>query len=163
MLKRYLPILVLVLTGAIHASSVTDLSNVSHAEIRIQKSTLMTEAMQLSEAQSERFWPVYRAYDNELEKLTNERLARIKFFAENYEKMDESKADSIAREVFSLEKRRSKLREKYYKRFSKSLGNIVGVRFVQVDRQINTLVDMEIMQKVPLIATPGEDKPLPVQ
>lgn len=156
MIKRILPVLLLALTQMAWAQTLTDASNVARADLRTQKSVLMTEAMQLSEAQSELFWPIYREYDNEQEKLTDTRLTKIKFFAENYDSMTDDKANMLAKEMFRLEKERTKLREKYYKKMAKQLGNVVAARFVQVDRQINTLLDMEIMQMVPLIATPEE-------
>ncbi len=156
MIKRILPILLLAFAQLTWAQTMTDASNVARADLRTQKSALMTEAMQLTESQSEKFWPVYREYDNEMEKITDNRLQKIKFFAENYDTMTDDKADMLAKEMFKLEKDRSKLREQYYKKMSKALDHILAARFVQVDRQINTLLDMEIMQMVPLIASPEE-------
>ena len=156
MMKRVLPFLLLAFAQLSWAQTMTDVSNVARADLRTQKSALMTQAMQLSESQSEQFWPIYREYENEMDKITDERLAKIKFFAENYETMDDDKADMLAKEMFSLEKNRSKLREKYYKKMRKVLNGVSAARFVQVDRQINTLLDMEIMQMIPLIASPEE-------
>lgn len=156
MIKRFLPIVLLAFAQLSWSQSMTDVSNVARADLRTQKSALMTEAMQLNEAQSEKFWPIYREYSNEQEKLTDTRLSKIKFFADNYDSMTDDKADMLAKEVFNMERDRTKLREKYYKKMAKALNSVLAVRFVQVDRQINTLLDMEIMQQVPLIATPEE-------
>ena len=156
MMKKVLPFLLLAFAQLSWAQTMTDVTNVARADLRTQKSALMTEAMQLTPQQSENFWPIYREYENEMDKITDNRLAKIKFFAENYETMDDDKADSLAKEMFNLEKDRTKLREKYYKKMRKALNGVSAARFVQVDRQINTLLDMEIMQMIPLIATPEE-------
>jgi hypothetical protein len=138
------------------AQTSTDVVNVARAELRTEKSALMTEAMLLSDAQSEKFWPIYREYENELDKISDARLSSIKAFAENYDSMTDKMADALVSNMFAIEEDRTKLRKKYYKKMKKALDGVTAARFAQVDRQISTLVDLEIMQMVPLIATPEE-------
>ena len=83
-------------------------------------------------------------------------LNLIQLYAGNYKIMNDEKAAIIARDAFDIARNRQKLREKYYKRMAKAVGALHAVRFAQVDQQINTLLDLEIMRMVPLIATPEE-------
>ena len=46
---------------------------------------MLTESMELEEAESERFWPIYREYELELSKLGDRRLALMKRYAQEYE------------------------------------------------------------------------------
>lgn len=138
------------------AQTVEDVANVARAELRTEKSALMTQAMMLTDTQSEKFWPIYREYENELDKITDARLSALKSYSDSYDSMTDKKADELVGEMFDVEKHRLKLREKYHKKMKKALDGVTAARFAQVDRQINTLVDLEIMQMVPLIATPEE-------
>lgn len=159
MMKRLLSLGLVVLLGCgqfATAQTTTDVTNVARAELKTRKSALMARAMGLNDQQSEIFWPIYRQYENEVDKLLDQRIDKIRSYAENYESMTDKKADGLAKEFFKLGDERLALRQKYYKSFSSKINPIIAVRFVQVDRQINTLLDFEIMQMVPLVATPEE-------
>jgi metal-dependent HD superfamily phosphatase/phosphodiesterase len=163
MMKRLLTVLVLCTAQWSWAQTTHDVANIVRAELLTEKSVLMTGAMELTDAQSEKFWPIYREYENELNKITDKRLAAIKSYAENYASMTNDKADDLVEDLFDLEEDRSDLREKYYKKMKKALDSVTAARFVQVDRQIATLVDMEIMEMMPLIAAPEALGIMPVQ
>jgi hypothetical protein len=154
--RLLISVLLLCLAQWSWAQTGTDIANVARAELRTEKSALMTEAMMLSDAQSEKFWPIYREYENELDKISDTRLSSLKMFAENYDSMTDKTADGLISNMFALDEDRVKLRKKYYKKMKKALDSVMAARFAQVDRQISTLVDLEIMQMVPLIATPEE-------
>lgn len=156
MIKRLIPLLFLVFAQASLAQNLTDASNVAREELRTQKAALMTQAMRLNVAQSGAFWPIYREYENELDKVIAERIELIRNYAGNFEIMNDEKAKVIAKKHFKIEHERLNLREKYYKRMAKELGPLIAARFAQVDGQVNTLLNLEIMQMVPLIATPEE-------
>lgn len=163
MMKRLLTVLVLCTAQWSWAQTTHDVANIVRAELLTEKSVLMTGAMELTDAQSEKFWPIYREYENELNKITDKRLAAIKSYAENYASMTNDKADDLVEDLFDLEEDRSDLREKYYKKMKKALDSVTAARFVQVDRQIATLVDMEIMEMMPLITAPEALGIMPVQ
>lgn len=151
-----IPLLLLLLAQWSWAQTIEDVANVARAELRTEKSALMTQAMMLTDAQSEKFWPLYRAYENELDKITDARLSSLKSYSDSYDSMTDKKADALVGNMFDMEEDRLELREKYYKKMKKALDGVTAARFAQVDRQISTLVDLEIMQMVPLIATPEE-------
>lgn len=121
------------------------------SDLRTQKVALVTEAMELTDAQSEVFWPIFRKYDAELAALNDQRIALIKDYAQNFDKMTDAKADELTKQVFSLLGKRLKLQEEYYQQFSKALNPVLAARFMQVERQINALVDLQIASELPLI------------
>ena len=132
------------------------------SDIKTQKIAVITEAMALDEAQSEPFWQIYRDYDYELASIVDRRIALIKDYAESFSSMTDDKAADLAKISFDIEKDRSKLREKYYKKFAKDLSPLVGARWLMIERTINTLMDLQISAEMPLIqegweAPPPED------
>ena len=123
-------------------------------DLKTQKVAIMTASLPLTEKQADLFWPIYRDYDNELSKLGDRRLAVLRNFAANYEKIDEKLAEELVRESFSIAEGRNDLLEKYYKRVSKAVGVITAARFLQVENQMLTLLDAQIIDQVPLVKTP---------
>ena len=121
------------------------------SDIRTQKQAVLAEVMQFSDEQAAVFWPIYREYDLELSKIGDQRLALIKDFAANYETMTDEKAKEIADRSFKLEEDRVKLRRKYFETVQKGLDPIIAAKFVQVERAIDALIDVQLAAELPLM------------
>ncbi len=121
------------------------------SDARTQKVAVVAEALQLTDEESTAFWPVHREYELELSKIIDDRIELIKNYAQNYDNLTNEKAKELARKVFALEKRRTKLKKKYFKKFEKALSAIIAAKFIQVESQINLLIDLQIASELPLI------------
>jgi anion-transporting ArsA/GET3 family ATPase len=121
------------------------------SDLGTQKVAIITEGMELTDAQSAVFWPIYRKYDAELRILNDNRLAVIKDYAKNFEQMTEAKAEELTNQTFAFFEGRIKLQKKYYKEFSKALAPILAAKYMQIERSINTLMDFQIMSQIPLV------------
>ena len=121
------------------------------SDARTQKVAVITEALQLTDEESTAFWPVHRDYELELSEIIDDRIALIKDYAQNYDNLTNEKAKELARKVFALEKRRTKLKKKYFKKFEKAVSAIIAAKFIQVENQINLLIDLQIAIELPLI------------
>ena len=155
-MKKTLILLFVVLMAGVslysQESSQESYMELLRSDLRTQKVAVVTVNMQLTDAQGQVFWPIYRKYDTELTTFNDQRIALIKDYAENYEKMTDSKADALTKQVFSLLGKRLKLQEKYYDEFAKALNPVLAAKFMQIERQINALVDLQIASEIPLIA-----------
>ena len=120
-------------------------------DVKTEKVAIVTEALQMTDDQSSAFWPIYREYDLELSKLVDRRLAIIKDFADNYEMMTDETAKKIADNSFKLREDRLKLQKKYYKNVEKELGAVMAARWVQTERIIENLIDLQLAANLPLI------------
>jgi len=120
-------------------------------DLKTQKVAIMTASLPLTETQADAFWPLYREYDLELSKLGDRRMAVLKKYAANYDKIDEKMAGELVKESFSIANGRNDLLEKYYKKAAKAVGGITAARFVQVEYQMLTLIDAQIIDQVPLV------------
>lgn len=129
------------------------------SDIKTQKVAVLTEAMELDEAQSEPFWQIYRDYDYELSLIVDQRIALIKDYAASFSAMTDDKAADLAKTSFKVESSRSKLREKYYKKFAKEISPLVGARWLMLERTINNLMDLQIAAEMPLIQEGWEAPP----
>ena len=121
------------------------------SDIREQKVAIIAGMMQFSEADDQKFWPVYREYEGELTAINDERLALIREYAQAYEKMTDEIANRLAHAVLDLEARRNALKTKYYERLTAILPARTAARVLQVENQILLLLDLQIAASLPVI------------
>ena len=120
-------------------------------DVRAEKVAVITEVMEFTDAEGELFWPIYREYELELAALFDKRLALIKDYADHFEAIDDDKADELINGSFKLMEKRAKLQKSYYKKIKKAVGAKRAATFMQLERQINLLIDLQIAANLPLI------------
>ncbi len=132
-----------------------ELIELARQDIRAGRTGMVAASMDLNPQQQDIFWPIYREYADEQEKLLDRRIAMLQQFAKRWDNMDDETAKSIAEQSFAIQRSRIERRERYFKRMSEALGPVLAARFLQVDGQISTLLDFEMVQLTPLLQ-PGE-------
>lgn len=121
------------------------------SDVRGQSAAIVSEMMQLNDADEKAFWPVYRAFEADLIKLNDTRIALIKEYADNYGALTDAVADTLARRALDLESRRTELKAKYYDRFRAVVPAKVAARFLQIENQILLLLDLQIAASLPIV------------
>lgn len=121
------------------------------ADVRHQKSEIMGAVMALNIDESAKFWPIYNAYDGELTKLNNQRLANIQEYARSYDNMSDAKADELVQNAMEYRKQRAELLAKCYERVKGALGAVQAARFLLVEEQLLTIIDLQIASSLPII------------
>jgi hypothetical protein len=121
------------------------------SDVRQQKAEIMGSVIQLSAADAVKFWPIYSEYDAELTKLNNQRLANIQEYARTYSQMTDEKADELIQKAMSYQKQRAELLANYYGRVKQELGGITAARFVQVEHQLLSIIDLRIAAELPIV------------
>jgi hypothetical protein len=121
------------------------------SDLRTQKVALITELMQFTDSQDEKFWPVYREYENEVRRLNDDRLKNLQSYADSYTTLNDAQADSLVVKALDLEARRTALRQKYYAALKKALPARVAARAVQIEHQVDLLIDLQVAASLPIV------------
>jgi hypothetical protein len=119
-------------------------------DIRSQKKQIIAENMGLSDAEAEKFWPVYDQYAAELSKIYDVKIALLKDYADNYSSMTGEQAESYIRKRAEVEQSIMQLRLKYMPAFRKVLSGRETALFYQLDWRLGLAIDVQLIQ-VPLI------------
>ena len=127
------------------------LEDLLRANLRADMAELIGDSMELTEGEEETFWPIYRHYERDRRALGDRRMALLEEFAASQETMTNDKASAFTQRSFALEEDTLKLRRSYYAQMSKALSATIATRFMQVERQITGLIDVQIASQVPLI------------
>ena len=119
-------------------------------DVRSQKKQIIAENMDLSDAEAEKFWPVYDRYAAELSRIYDTKIALLKDYVENYSSMTGEQAENYIRKRAEVEQSIMQLRLKYMPAFRKVLSGRETALFYQLDWRLGLAIDVELMQ-VPLI------------
>jgi hypothetical protein len=120
-------------------------------DLRTQKQSLVDQAMGLEAAQKSQFWSIYEGYQTALNAIWDQRIANIKKYAANYDKMTDAVADQLATAALDLEGQRSALRKKYYATYKEKMGARVAARFLQTEATLGYLMDLKISSEIPIL------------
>jgi hypothetical protein len=120
-------------------------------KIRADKKLLVAENMQLTDAESKAFWPVYKQYQDELFLLRSRTLNLVKNYADAYEAMTNERAKKLMDELMAIESLGPKLRQSYVPKFRKVLPEVKVVRYYQIENKIQAALMYELASQIPLI------------
>ncbi|MFN8006134.1 MAG: hypothetical protein U0V70_03745 [Terriglobia bacterium] len=119
--------------------------------LRMEKQSIVDQAMELEAGDKAKFWAVYDKYQKELNGIWDQRMANIKKYAENYTNMTDAVADQLATTALSIEDQNRALRRKYYAQFKTALNARVAARFLQVESALGHLIDLQLAAQIPLV------------
>ena len=96
--------------------------------------------------QATKFWPVYDQYS----KLGDQRYALIKEYAKGFGTLTDDQALSLIKRSLSLDEQVAQLRSKYVPIINQVLPGTKTATFFQMDRYINSLIDVQLAGAIPL-------------
>jgi hypothetical protein len=120
-------------------------------DLRADKHSIIDAAMALEPANKAKFWGIYDGYEKESKALWDARLANIKKYAENYDKMTDSVADQLAATALKNDQQRNAILQKVYGQMKSALGSKSAARFLQVETVLEQLVGLQVNANLPLI------------
>ncbi len=120
-------------------------------DVQSMKMDLLSKAMQFTDAEASGFWPAYREYANEQQRMGDAKYQIIKEYAENYDHMSDAKATDLTGRMFEMDKSVYDTRAKYWPRFEKVLGPKRAAKFYQIDRRLTLMIDLELASEIPVL------------
>jgi hypothetical protein len=86
-----------------------------------EKMSFFNEKLQLTKAESEKFWPVYNDYQNRRDKITRDRNNLLIYFDSNKDNLSENETHELINKYIAFQKDETMLLETYTKRFMEFL------------------------------------------
>ena len=118
--------------------------------LRSQEKQIVAANMTLTDAEAEKFWPVYNRYAEDLAKLNDTKLALINEYAQEYDAMTDAQAKDYIQRRAAIERSLLELRVKYIPVFGKVLTGKETALFFQIEWRLGLLTDMGLAQ-LPLV------------
>jgi len=152
MKKVLLVFTLLFATSALAQNDLGQWLQIIKQDLKSQKKDVITKEMQtFTDEEAKRFWPIYDAYNTELENFLDARVALLKAYADDYDQMTDVKASDLLTRRFSIQKQRNLLEEKYQKQFATALSPRRLVRFYQIEHQLELMIELQAVSQIPMM------------
>lgn len=112
-------------------------------EIKAQKTGFLTQRLDLSPAEAEKFWPVYNQYDKEIEAARKEMREHHRSVKNDAEVTEAEAAAAIDKELAGRQKELD-IRKKYAAEFKKTIGAVKTMKLGKAERDFHK----ELLQRV---------------
>ena len=119
--------------------------------LRSQRRQVIAANMKLTDAEAEKFWPLYDQYIAELVKTNNTKYELIKQYVQAQGNLTDAQADSAVRQWIGVDQSVSALRLKYVPAFRKVLSAKNTALFYQLDRRVQLMIDLQLASALPLV------------
>jgi hypothetical protein len=119
-------------------------------DVRAMKMQVIGQNMSLSDAEAEKFWPIYKHYADDLHEVNNSKYALLKQYAETWATMTDQDALIYVRHWMEVDAEAQALRLKYVPTVTQALPGKKAATFFQLDRRLSMIVDLQLFSQIPL-------------
>ena len=122
-------------------------------KIKADKKLVVAANMQLTEAEAKGFWPVYDAYQKDLQGINQRLMGVIKKYADAYNKgpVSDETAKKLINEAIAIEDAEVKLKRSYVPRLEKVIPGMKVARYLQIENKIRAIGKYELAANIPLV------------
>jgi tryptophan 2,3-dioxygenase len=122
-------------------------------KMKADKKLVVAANMGLTDAEGQKFWPIYEGYQRDLKKVNEQMLKVITAYADAYNKgpLSDSTAKNLLRDAMDVEEAELKLKRKYAPIVEKSIGAAKAARYMQVESKIRAALKYEMADQIPLV------------
>jgi hypothetical protein len=139
-------------TSEVQAKPITDADvKLLREDLQSLKTQIITDTMAFNEKDAAAFGPIYKEYATAQKSIAEKRFALITDYAQNLDKMNDTKARELTDRLFAIEDETQALRKKYFPRFEKAVGAKLAAKFYQVDNRLTQMVNIQLASEIPLI------------
>ena len=135
--------LALVVPGAVAATSHEAIANVLETQVAVNRTDVMARAVLLSRAEADAFWPVYRNYERERERLEGEARALLDDYLTNAQTLDDATVQAMLDRLFALYEQRLASLRTYATALQAKLPIRHAAGFVQREFELLRLLDLQ--------------------
>jgi len=137
--------------GPAHEAASRESLDALRLEMRKDKRGLVERNMQLTAAEAAKFWPVYDAYQQELERVVQRENRALLDYINAESTMTDANAKRIAREFLKAEDEEQALRQKQLRRVLAVLPGRKAARYLQIETKLRTLQRYDVAERIPLV------------
>jgi len=122
-------------------------------KIKADKKLVVAANMQLTEDEAKGFWPVYEAYQKDLQGINKRLLGAIKNYADAYNKgpVSDETAKKLINEAIAIEDAEVKLKRSYVPKLEKVIPGMKVARYIQIENKIRAIGKYELAANIPLV------------
>ena len=122
-------------------------------KVKADKKLVVAANMDLNETEAKAFWPVYDAYQKDLQAI-NDRLGKtILAYANAYNKkaLTDDLAKQLTNEAQGIDQDELTLRKTYTAKLNRVLPAMKVARYIQIENKIRAAIRYDLATRIPLV------------
>lgn len=134
-------------------SSGTTNMDILRQKVRADKKLVVAQNLAVTDAEGKTFWPVYDAYQQELQQINKRLTATILAYADAYNKgpVTNDVAKKLLDEALAIDEAEAKLKSSFVPKILATLPATKAARYIQIENKIRAAVRYELAAGIPLV------------
>ena len=122
-------------------------------KIKGDKKLIVAENLKLTDAEGTTFWPVYDAYQKDLQQINQRLAAVIMAYADAYNKgpVTNEVAKKLLDEALAVDDAEAKMKGSYAPKILAALPATKAARYIQIENKIRAAIRYELAAGIPLV------------
>lgn len=100
-----------------------------------EKMKYFNEQLELSEKESETFWPIYQDFQNRMMKLNEDESTLLNYYNKNSDALSDAEVQETIDKFQTIQDSRIKLSRKYHDKFEKAIGKKKTMKMYAIERE----------------------------
>ena len=136
--------------GQDKAADVTDMQAL-RAALKSDKKAFVASTMKLTDAEAKKFWPIYDAFQRNLEVTSRRRVVAVEALLFHDKPMTNLGAKNLITELMAVDEAEVKSRRTLRNRVMRALPPLKAARYLQLEDKFQAVQEYDIASTVPLI------------
>jgi hypothetical protein len=122
-------------------------------KVKADKKLVVATNMNLSEAQGKAFWPIYDAYQKDLQVLNDRLATAILAYANAYNKntLTDEQAANLTNAALAIDQDEVTMRKAYVTKLKSVLPGTKVARYLQIENKIRAVIRYQMADAIPLV------------
>jgi hypothetical protein len=122
-------------------------------KLKADKKLLVAQTVGLTDEEGKAFWPIYDAYQADLQKINERIKTAIESYAKDYNAgtMTDAKAAALTRETIAIEEALVSLKKTYVAKLNGVIPATKIARYIQVENKVRAEVNYELAGAIPFV------------
>jgi hypothetical protein len=122
-------------------------------KIKADKKLVVAQNLNLTDAEGTAFWPVYDAYQKDLQQINQRLAAAIGAYADAYNKgpITNDTAKTLLDEAVAIDDAEVQLKKSALPKILAALPAMKAARYVQIENKIRAAIRYELAANIPLV------------
>ena len=120
------------------------------AQVKADRQAMVARNLPLTTEEADAFWPLYRTFQQERDKIVDRRIAQLEKFYENFDGLTEDQAARLLDDYAKIQADMAALKKDFIKKFRKILSQKQTLRYFQIEHRMDAITEEELSQVVPL-------------
>ncbi len=125
----------------------------TRAVIKVQKKQIVAKNMNLTSFEKDKFWEVYRKYQNKMTSVNDRRVKLIAGYVDALKSnsLTDEKASEMLNEYLSYERMRLITKQSFADKFKEILPAKKVARFFQLENKLEAIINFDLARQIPLV------------